>query len=753
MAQPWAPPSESKLLRAIALAVGGGIAALLVWLVVVLNTTDQGTRETVLEQYYRQQTELLTAITRQMETNLLTLAGDLTSTAHFFSISRSDTTAFSELSAVQNRHLVDLNAVVRLNADGIPIQAFPPPYQGVISDGIPLPWRFPNDAPQMIRSINGPLLTREGSTWLMIAPIYTNRQTFSGYVVGELRWEMTIQPILNRLATLGQGNVWFLPNAGLNISLSPDEEAIRAVIMREGDSWGRRVIRDERTGEYLNFAPVLAGNSIWWLAVGTSEAALFGRANTYLNNARGIVALSAAGIALGGVFLLIALRRLHRISLARLKVVNHTLRLRASQLEKSTHLSRDLSATLSMDVLCERAIQKLRSTFEFYHVALYVLMETTLVLRNEDGIPLPPDRDSVFPLTLELQDQNLNSKAARERRTIRVNDVRTSPDYVGTPATPDIRSELILPLMVEDQVVGMLDIASDMPNAFGEEDAMLFQGLANQLAIALRNAELYESAQQAQAEAETSNLLKSRFLANMSHELRTPLNSIIGYTELMVKQIYGTITPQQQNRLEKVLRNGQSLLALINDILDLSKIEAGRIELRDEPLDPVAIAKDVAATVLPLAEQNGNTFDLRHEEAIPTLHADTARVRQILFNLLSNAAKFTQSGKIALDIRRETDDDGVWVVFEVSDTGIGISQDHLPMLFKEFQQIDGSATRKYGGTGLGLAISRRFCRMMGGDVMVSSELGVGSVFTARLPVRPPQSVLPVRDTLTGEKAG
>jgi signal transduction histidine kinase/CheY-like chemotaxis protein len=248
-----------------------------------------------------------------------------------------------------------------------------------------------------------------------------------------------------------------------------------------------------------------------------------------------------------------------------------------------------------------------------------------------------------------------------------------------------------------------------------------------------RTAELkhaVEDAEMAREQAQEANKTKSAFLANMSHELRTPMNAIIGYSEMLLEEAEETGDKWMEPDLKKVLSSAKHLLQLINDILDLSKIEAGRMTVFLEPVDILQAAKDVAATVEPLVAKNANTFELKCAADVGSMRTDLTKLRQTLFNLLSNASKFTEKGKITLEIERRADG---MVSFAVQDTGIGMSAAQVDKLFGEFVQADASTTRKYGGTGLGLAISRKFCRMLGGDITVESEPGQGSNFTAILP--------------------
>jgi PAS domain S-box-containing protein len=233
--------------------------------------------------------------------------------------------------------------------------------------------------------------------------------------------------------------------------------------------------------------------------------------------------------------------------------------------------------------------------------------------------------------------------------------------------------------------------------------------------------------------AEDASRAKSAFLANMSHELRTPLNAIIGYSEMLQEELGARAASDLVPDVVKIHASGKHLLRLINDILDVSKIEAGKMDLLPEVFDAATLVRDVAATIRPLVESQANALHVRGHEGIGLMRADLTRVRQVLLNLLSNASKFTQGGRVALEADRITMNGASWLRFRVRDTGIGMTPEQLARLFKAFTQADVSTTRRYGGTGLGLVISRQLCQMMGGEVTVESEPGVGSTFTVLLP--------------------
>jgi len=325
-------------------------------------------------------------------------------------------------------------------------------------------------------------------------------------------------------------------------------------------------------------------------------------------------------------------------------------------------------------------------------------------------------------------------QAIQDRQPLEIADIRDEPPSPVREIAmrAGFRARLVVPLVGTERVVGALVIRRKQPGEFPKGTIHLLQTFAAQSVLAIQNARLFREIEDKSRQLAEASERKSQFLASMSHELRTPLNAIIGLTEMMVTNAARFCTEKALEPLRRVNAAGTHLLSLINEVLDLSKIEAGKLELNPERVNLARLIDEVVGTAGQLAEKNQNRLTVETQENVGSLTADSLRLKQILLNLLSNACKFTKEGEIALRVRKVADGRG-WVELAVADSGIGMTAEQQAKLLQDFTQADSLTARRYGGTGLGLAIARKLARMMGGDVTVTSEPGKGSVFTVRLP--------------------
>ncbi|MFN3742035.1 MAG: GAF domain-containing protein [Anaerolineales bacterium] len=404
-------------------------------------------------------------------------------------------------------------------------------------------------------------------------------------------------------------------------------------------------------------------------------------------------------------------------------------------LAAAAEIGRLVTSALDLKTIFSRAVNLVQERFGYYHAGIFVVEETgfNAILEEATGeAGAEMKRRGHF---LPVGSKSIVGTVTASGEPLVVNDVSQNPIHRFNPLLPETRAEAAIPLRIGQRVIGALDVQSTQVNAFSEDDIRVLQMLADQIAVAIDNARSYQIVQDAMREMREADRMKSQFLANMSHELRTPLNSIIGFSRVILKGIDGPITELQRQDLTAIYNSGQHLLGLINDILDLSKIEAGKMELTFDEVNLAEIITSVMSTAAGLVKDKPITLKRSIPENLPTVRADATRIRQVLLNLLSNAAKFTEQGEIRVEASVQTNADGQEeVLVKVSDTGPGIPEEDQKKLFQPFSQVDASLTRKTGGTGLGLAISAQLIQLHGGTIGVQSKMGEGSTFYFTVPV-------------------
>ena len=352
--------------------------------------------------------------------------------------------------------------------------------------------------------------------------------------------------------------------------------------------------------------------------------------------------------------------------------------------------------------------------------------------------PLASPMGRVIPVVPET----VTGRSVLERRAIHVADIRDAAgEFPWTWARARelaFRATLIVPLMREGAAIGALQLRRGEARPFTDKQTELLHTFADQAVIAIENVRLFTEIEDKSRQLEAASRHKSEFLANMSHELRTPLNAVIGFSEVLIQRMFGELTGKQEEYLKDIYASGQHLLSLINDILDLSKIEAGRMELALADFDLPDAVENVLILMRERAARRGVTLARAVDERLATIRADERKVKQVLLNLLSNALKFTPEGG-RIDVRATLRDDAVEIA--VTDTGIGIAPEDHEAVFEEFRQV-GTASRTVEGTGLGLALSRKFVSLHGGRIWVESAVGRGATFTLTLPLGGPPALVP-----------
>lgn len=406
----------------------------------------------------------------------------------------------------------------------------------------------------------------------------------------------------------------------------------------------------------------------------------------------------------------------------------------ASELETVAQVSTAASTILEVDELLQTVVNLAKSSFSLYHAHIYLANEAGSKLRLKAGAGNVGHLMSLEGRDIDLDEVSIVARAARTGKGVLENNVRRTVDFLPHPLLPETRAEMALPMLVGGKLIGVLDLQADKENFFTEEDLNVQTTLAAQIAIAVENANQYAAQVKAATKLREVDQLKSEFLASMSHELRTPLNSIIGFADVLLEGLDGDLNDRMEEDVRLIRSSGDHLRGLIGDILDMSKIEAGRMDLRYESINLADLAKDVVATTASLAQEKQLFLHLDIDEGLKPVQADRTRLRQILWNIIGNAIKFTEKGSVTISLQAQPN----YVLCSVRDTGIGIKEDQRMTVFEQFRQIDGGLNRAAGGTGLGMPITRKLVELHGGEIWIESVYGQGSTFLFTIPYVPPK---------------
>ncbi len=413
-----------------------------------------------------------------------------------------------------------------------------------------------------------------------------------------------------------------------------------------------------------------------------------------------------------------------------LQQANYQIQRRAIQLQATQEVSQAMTSIRDPELLIKRVVELIRTNFAYMAVAIYIPEPGGGEIRCRAISPA----DAEWPAVARPGDGSLIERALRKNTTqMESHSTNESVEWYRRTFT-----RLAVPMRMSEQTLGVLAISSAEREGIQEDELQVLDLLANQLAVALDNARAYDRELLAKKQLEEAEAFKLRFLANMSHELREPLNQVLGFSRLMLKGLDGELTPAQREDLQRIYDNGQRLLALINDLLDISQLQAGLMELQFEPVD----LAELIASVMPTAGAlvRGKAIELVTDvaDSIPPVRADHMRIRQTLVRLLTNAAKYTERGRITL--RAWADDEQAYV--SVSDTGIGIPPEDRERIFESFTKSTQVVGRRNTGAGLGLTLSKEFIALHGGHIWVESEEGKGSTFTFSLPFYKPEEEMP-----------
>ena len=578
------------------------------------------------------------------------------------------------------------------------------------------------------------------------------QQTATAEILSVISNSLTdTQPVFDSIVESGLN---LFPGATVIIALA-DGKKVDAAAVAAPDPAGIEAVRRRcpfpLTREYMHSTAILDGrivdipnveNAPAELAVGARNFAATGyRAVTIMPMMRGDVAIGALSVA----------RHTPGLLSDKQRAVLKTFADQAVIAIENTRLLNELRESLQQQTATADVLKVIsRSTFDL-QVVLQTLVESAAHLCDADKATITRQKDGVFfraeaygfsrefidyvrDVPVKPERGTVTGRALLEGKIIHIADVLADPDYSWSEAQRlgGFRTILGVPMLREGIPIGVLALTRDDVRPFTQKQIELVSTFADQAAIAIENVRLFDEIQEKNRQLAEASQHKSQFVSSMSHELRTPLNAIIGLTEMMVTNAARFGTEKAQEPLQRVNRAGTHLLGLINQVLDLSKIEAGKLELNPQTVQLAPLIEEVIGTARQLAEPNHNRLVVEVQENLGLLTVDPMRLRQILLNLLSNACKFTKDGEVKLRVSK-VGNGRHWVELSVSDTGIGMTPEQQAKLFEEFSQADASTAQRFGGTGLGLAITRKLARMMGGDVTVTSEPGKGSGFTVRLP--------------------
>jgi signal transduction histidine kinase len=417
------------------------------------------------------------------------------------------------------------------------------------------------------------------------------------------------------------------------------------------------------------------------------------------------------------------------------QTLNQSLEQRVTARTRDLQLAADISIEISTQLDPEQLLAKITTStaqaFDLYHVSIYLYDTEGETLKLAQGAGEAGELVSRLDRRVKLDAAGLVPRAARTQQVALSNHVLDDAHYLPSPLLPETRSEIAIPMVYLGRLIGVLDLQSNLVERFSDDDVRIMRTLADQVAVAVRNSELFKETQAAKEIAEQANATKSAFLAAMSHELRTPLNAIINFTKFVAKGAMGPVNDEQKETLEEVIDSGKHLLNLINDVLDMSKIGSGSLKLFVESdVDLRPVLQSVIAAGKTLIHEKPVSIEAVIADELPCIVGDRQRITQVLLNIMSNACKFTEQGQITL---RAYSEDG-HVFLSIADTGPGIAPEDQALVFEPFQQTE-TGLRQGGGTGLGMPISKSLVDAHGGRLWLDSQPGQGTTFYVALPVQ------------------